>query len=208
MNAHPTPTLVRRRPSTRAHARGMATLTVVAVLFFILSLVAAYTNRNLIFEQRTSGNQVRSTLAFEAAEAGVEWALSMLHSGRIDDNCVPSTDPARPSFRGRYLSIDPTSGVITPAGALAADNGSTVWPSCVFNGNDWNCSCPTPGNAPALAAPAGTEVYPAFRVRFVRLSLTQPSIVRIEVNGCTRLNDACLDFPSTAGAGEGRVTVS
>ncbi|MBK7062382.1 MAG: hypothetical protein IPH51_18705 [Rubrivivax sp.] len=33
------------------------------VLFFIMSLVAAYTSRNLIFEQRTSANQLRSTQA-------------------------------------------------------------------------------------------------------------------------------------------------
>ena len=43
--------------------RGAATLAVVALLFFIVSLVAAYTNRNLIFEQRTSGNQFRATQA-------------------------------------------------------------------------------------------------------------------------------------------------
>ena len=40
--------------------RGLASLIVVSLLFFIISLVAAYTNRNLIFEQRTSGNQYRN----------------------------------------------------------------------------------------------------------------------------------------------------
>jgi Tfp pilus assembly protein PilX len=67
--------------STRRHAhqgqRGVATLIVVLVLFFVVSLVAAYTNRNLIFEQRTASNQYRSTQALEAAEAGLEWAISM-----------------------------------------------------------------------------------------------------------------------------------
>jgi hypothetical protein len=33
------------------------------LLFFIISMVAAYTSRNLIFEQRTSANQYRSTQA-------------------------------------------------------------------------------------------------------------------------------------------------
>ena len=46
------------------------------VLFFIMSLVAAYASRNLIFEQRTSANNYRSTQAFEAAEAGLEWSGS------------------------------------------------------------------------------------------------------------------------------------
>ena len=46
--------------------RGAATLIVVMLLFFIMSMVAAYTSRNLIFEQRTSANQYRSSQAFEA----------------------------------------------------------------------------------------------------------------------------------------------
>jgi hypothetical protein len=53
----------------------VATLTVVMVLFFVVSLVAAYAGRTSIFEQRTSANQYRSTQALEAAEAGLEWAV-------------------------------------------------------------------------------------------------------------------------------------
>lgn len=192
----------------RRHAeRGLATLTVVAVLFFVMSLVAAYTNRNLIFEQRTSGNQYRSTLAHEAAEAGVEWALALLNGGRIDDSCSPTADAAQATFRQRYLTIDPASGVVIPAGALSADQGSTVWPTCVFDGAGWNCGCPAAGT-PALAAPAGSNVFPAFRVRFVRSGVNQPAVVQLQVNGCTRLAAECLDFPSQAVAGEGRVTMT
>ena len=187
--------------------RGVASLVVVAVLFLILSLVAAYTNRNLIFEQRTSGNLHRSTQAFEAAEAGVEWALTMLNAGRIDASCAPSADPADTSFRQRYLAIDAASGVVAPAGVLTAAFESTVWPSCVFNGTDWNCSCPAAG-ALALEAPPGAGIFPAFRVRFSRASVTQPGVVRLQVNGCTRLDDDCLDFPARAIGGEGRATVT
>jgi hypothetical protein len=187
--------------------RGAASLVVVAVLFLILSLVAAYTNRNLIFEQRTSGNLYRSTQAFEAAEAGVEWSLTMLNAGRLDASCTPSVNVADTTFRQRYLAIDPSSGVVSPAGVLTPGFESTVWPSCVFNGNDWNCSCPAAG-APALAAPAGTAIFPAFRVRFSRASVTQPGVVRLEVNGCTRLDDDCLNFPAQAVGGEGRATVT
>ena len=57
--------------------RGAATLIVVMLLFFIVSLVAAYAGRNLIFEQKTSANQYRATQAFEAADAGLEWALAV-----------------------------------------------------------------------------------------------------------------------------------
>jgi PilX N-terminal len=188
--------------------RGVATLIVVALLFFIVSMVAAYTNRNLIFEQRTSGNQYRSTLAIEAAEAGVEWALSQLNSGHIDADCEPSAEVTETSFRQRYLSIDDTTGAITPAGALTAGNESLVWPSCVFDGDSWDCSCPVPGDAPTLVEPAddGTP-HPAFRMRFVRVSTTQPGIVRLEVNGCTNLDNGCLDFPAAGVSGEGRSTI-
>ena len=62
-----------------AGQRGAASLIVVMLLFFVLSLTAAYANRHLIFEQKTSANQSRSTAAFEAAEAGIEWALAQLN---------------------------------------------------------------------------------------------------------------------------------
>ncbi|MBK7062119.1 MAG: pilus assembly PilX N-terminal domain-containing protein [Rubrivivax sp.] len=93
---------------------GAATLIVVMVLFFIMSMVAAYTSRNLIFEQRTSANQLRSTQAAEAAEAGLQWALGLLNAGRINANCVPSTNLADTTFRQRYLYIDGSNGHVTP----------------------------------------------------------------------------------------------
>jgi Tfp pilus assembly protein PilX len=78
---------LRRTPRRVAAAqRGAAALAVVMVLFFVISLVAAYASRNLVFEQRASTNQYRSTLALETAEAGAEWALALLNTGRIDDS--------------------------------------------------------------------------------------------------------------------------
>ena len=47
--------------------RGAAALIVVMLLFFIVALVGAYAHRNLLFELRTAGNQVRSTQAFSLA---------------------------------------------------------------------------------------------------------------------------------------------
>ena len=76
---------MRQHASHATPQRGAAALVVVMMLFFIMSLVAAYASRNLIFEQRTSANNYRSTQAFEAAEAGLEWAIAMLNGGRIDD---------------------------------------------------------------------------------------------------------------------------
>lgn len=182
-----------------ARQRGAATLIIVALLFFVMSLVAAYTNRNLIFEQRTGSNQQRSTMAFEAATAAIEWTLSMLNGGRIDDSCVPSVEVTDPPFRERYLTIDAATGEITPR---IGPDGEALWPSCVFDGSAWTCSCPRAGG-PALAAPAGTAVFPAFRIVFEPTG-RQDGTVELRVNGCTRLDDGCLDFPQGVVGGEGR----
>lgn len=186
---------------------GAASLIVVMVLFFLMSLVAAYTSRNLIFEQRTSVNQYRATQAYEAAEAGLEWALTMLNSGRIGASCSETgATTADTSFRQRYLAIDAGTGMVTPR--VGPTSGTPLWPSCVSNGaGGWACSCPSDA-APSLTAPAGTGVFPAFRVRFTSNDLTRPGLIRIESNGCTKLDDACLNHPATAQNLEGRANVA
>lgn len=185
-----------RRSARRPAQRGIATLAIVAVLFFIVALVAAYTNRNLIFEQRTSGNQWRSTMALEAAEAGVEWALAQLNTGRIGNDCRPTDDVAQAGFRERFLAIG-DDGVVTPA-----DDAQFA---CVANADGgWNCDC-TADATPAPAPADGAGIFPAFRGRF--LPSARPGVVRIEVNGCTRLDDRCLAFPSQALGNEGRASL-
>jgi hypothetical protein len=205
----------RHRPPLgfRQAARGAAALVVVMVLFFIVALVAAYTSRNLIFEQRTSANQYRSTQAFEAAEAGLEWALAMLNSGRIDETCLPRTDPAiaGDSFRQRYLSVDPDSGLVD---VRTRSDGQPLRPACVFDGTDWKCSCPLDGAA-VLDAPVGAGPFPAFVLRFFRNDPPYPpgsaaypaGVVRIESTGCTRLDADNVCAPTTA-SGDGRATVT
>ena len=188
-----------------ARPRGAASLIVVMMLFFLVSLVAAYSGRNLIFEQRTSVNQFRAVQGFEAADAGVEWALAMLNGGRITDACVEGVAAtAQTSFRQRYLNINPATGVVTPRTTAA---GAVLTPSCVFDGTNWVCSCPDNG-PPALTLPAGGGVYPAFRIRFVTTNVVRPGVIGIESQGCTRLADACLNFPATAVESEGRALVT
>ncbi len=183
------------------HQRGIAALVVVLVLFFIVALVAAYTSRNLIFEQRTAANQYRSTAAIEAAEAGLEWALAMLNHGRIDAACETSSSTTDTSFRERYLSIDPSTGSI---GVRKTSTNADLLPSCVFDGTGRTCSCPSDG-ASTLVAPTDSAVHPAFRVRFKPLAGTpsQPGLVQVEAVACTRLDDTCLAFPGTLGAVQG-----
>ncbi len=183
------------RPGTQ---RGAAALIVVMLLFFIISLVAAYAGRNLIFEQKTSANQYRATQAFEAAEAGLEWALAMLNGGRIDTACSPPSpvNNALPSFRQRYLNID-ADGNYAPR--LWADNITRERPSCVQSDAGWNCSCPT-GAAPTPVIPAGTATRPAFRVCFEVVDPAQPGVVRVVSTGGTTF--ATVDRPCQEG-GEG-----
>lgn len=195
------------------HQRGAATLIVVMVLFFVMSLVAAYTNRSLIFEQRTSANQYRATQSLEIAEAGMEWAVSQLNFGRIDSACVRSTSTADTSFRQRYLNIDPVTGKITPDANPA---GGDLTALCVRSSTGWVCNCPSTG-LPTVATPTTTDQTPAFRVRFRAISLpavtpAQPSAVWVDVVGCTRLgagaSDACLSFTGQGALNEGRTVVS
>jgi Tfp pilus assembly protein PilX len=206
--------------------RGAATLIVVMVLFFIVSLVAAYASRNLIFEQKTASNQMRSSQAFEAAEAGVEWALSQLNTGRATAACVPSTTLTDQVLRERYLNIDATTGSIA---ARTASGGGSVQPSCVFDTssadpNDWRWSCRCPAidaASAALTGPATTTPAPAFSLRFCSAETASVSnclsasvrsgVIRVDANGCTRLDANCLAFGAAQARGaaaEGASTVS
>ncbi len=200
-------TATHRRPQ-----RGAASLLVVMVLFFAISLVAAYTSRNLIYEQRTSANQYRSTLAFEAADAGAEWATAQLNEARMTDDCVPlatasavSVSSPQPSFRERYVSIDNATGRIAPVASRLA--------GCVYNGTDWVCDCPASGE-PNLAAATttGSGPFPAFWVRFEPpdpdpAAIQPPGVVAVRVNACTRNDPACLRFNREAQSGDGVASV-
>jgi Tfp pilus assembly protein PilX len=191
--------------------RGAATLVVVMVLFFVISMVAAYTSRNMIFEQRTGANLYRATQSFEAAEAGMNWALMMLNGGRIDDQCQATTSVSNNSFRQRYLTIDGSTGLVTPASPATA--GVQLTPTCVFDGGTgtWSCSC-TVTSTPLPTTPTGAAVSPAFRVRFSAPTLSsggavEPGLVRIDVVGCTRLENDCLDVNGASLANEGRTVL-
>jgi hypothetical protein len=199
----------RLTPSLAGPRRGLATLVVVMVLFFILALTAAYTNRNLIFEQKTSSNQYRSTQAFEAAEAGLEWALAQLNGGLVNASCQP--DGGGFSFRGRYLgTIDADGSINSPA--RRSDDSAELMPACIFDGSNWRCNCPD--DAPALPAFTGNDSKPAFRVQFTRSDLEpdtfkpRPGVVKITAYGFTRCASDCFDPTPKPPAGEAMAAVS
>ena len=174
-----------------ARQRGAAALAVSLVLLFGMTLIAFFVNRGMIFEQRTSANQYRSTKAFEMAEAGLEWAVAKLNTesaiaaANQTLNCAPSTLAADNTFARRYLTIGATGiGVVAngrPAGSVASD-GSVIE------------RCPAPGTSATL----GAASEPRFMVTFDRTGLTDPWSVRINSRGCTNAGDWCVDGSTTS----------
>lgn len=183
-------------PQLRRPQGGAATLIVVMVLFFVMSLVAAYSSRNIVFEQRTATNQYAAMVSLEAADAGLEWALGLLNGSRIDNNCTPSNVVANTSFRQRYLQLDADTGNIAVTNLV---RDGPQWPTCWYDRttNQWVCHCPGTVGSVISSTPADTFA-PSFRVRFIALSDASPpgkaGVVAIEVNGCTSWDPACLNF--------------
>lgn len=187
------------RPIPRHGQRGAATLLVVVVLFFILALVSAYAGRTLIFEQRISANNQRATQAFEAAEAGIEFAIASLGAGRVDDACQATTNTAFNSFRQRHMNIDGTGAY----GLSVAQ--SNLRPTCMVLNGGTTCSCPN--GAPALVVPVGTATAPTFQVRFDTAGIAQPGVVRVISKGCNGIGSQCYAGVAAAADAEAEVSV-
>jgi hypothetical protein len=165
--------------------RGAASLAVVMVLFFILAMVAAYTNRNLIFEQRTSANSYRSARSLAAADAGVDWTIAMLNGGAIGTACTSAG--ATDEFRTRYLTLQPDGSfkAVDWPTVFAADfpeGPKTIQaqPSCSgVEGGGWACSCPI--LSPPAQLDAANSEHPTFTVKFADSS---PGVVVLKVRAC------------------------
>ena len=167
--------------------RGAAALIVTLMLFLAMALAALALGRHLVFGHRASANQARATQAFEAAEAGLEWAQAQLNSTqRIGADCQPSADPAATTFSERYLGIDRGTGVVA---------ASALRQSCVRTASGWSCSCPAAGPA-VLVAPGGNVVAPAFSLQFQ--PATRAGALRVSATGCTSLAGACVPGSATA----------
>jgi Tfp pilus assembly protein PilX len=175
--------------------RGAATLIVTLLMFLAMALVAIFVNRNLVFEQRSAANQVRSTQAFEAAEAGLEWALAQLNDPqRIGPDCRPSADPAATSFRSRHLAFDRTTASFTPVTWNQAGTPTALQPSCVRSATGWSCSCPSQ-SLPTLVPPAGNAPAEAFALQFA--AGAKPGTVRVIATGCSNFAGVCQPGSTT-----------
>ncbi len=173
--------------SNRRFQRGAGALVAVVLLYVAMAIIVVFTNRNLIFEQKTSANQYRATLALEAAEAGLEWATTMLNkSGRITAQCVDVTAGSGVNFREKYLDYERSR---IPNWAPIVGSG-TVVAACVTGQDrtDWTCSCPSV-SAGALVSPV-SAVAPAvggFKPGFAIAFVTNPATRSVDLvsYGCT-----------------------
>ncbi len=162
-----------------APARGIAALTVVMVLFFVLAMVAAYTNRTLIVDQRSTTNALRSAQALDVIEAGTEWAIAQINSGRLSSTCGSSTVDTDSTLRARYIELQGDYSY-KPAGG-----GPATPMACVSNLGTWVCSCPKLGAKPTLA-PTADGNGQAFWVEF-NVGISKPGVVPIVTQGCSNL---------------------
>ena len=185
MMQHPT------HPHQASPTRGVAALTVVMILFFVMALVAAYTNRNLVFEQRISANSYRSARALDASEAAIDWTLSMLNGGRIDTSCVSSNSTNDRDFRGNYLNLMDTSDLQGPGRyetVWRLDPTKMMFPSCISKNGALSCICPTlAARTPTVAVPSdgiGTAFNVLLRTPTNEL---QPGTLNVDALGCASI---------------------
>jgi len=177
-------------PSTKpGRQNGAATLVVVMVLFLVMAMMAAYGNRNIVFEQRISSNYYRANLAFETAEAGIEWTLGMLNGDNVDQQCR-SSGAAGSRFRTRYARIDTTTWGVTTLPGIASVTG---YANCAQTGGagGWVCSCPDNGMTaltylnPAASANSLQSSFVMMLVMQPVANPLKPGIMRVRSRSCT-----------------------
>ncbi len=182
--------------STAKKQSGAATLVVVMVLFFVMAMMAAFANRNLVFEQRIASNYYRASVALETAEAGGEWVVAALNGGLIDAQCKPQENGTS-SFRDRYLSIssERAISIATPLPPALPPPAPPPTPqpvaACINSeAQAWVCQCPADGVIVMPAPAAATRLQPMFNVRFQPLA--RAGAVRVRIMACTDLTANCL----------------
>lgn len=187
----PVPTHARR-----AAARGAAALGLTLALLAAAALLSLSATRQVLLDLRLAGRETGTVQAFEAADAGLDWALAMLNAaGTVDAQCRPhdtdvDTDTnagadagAGPTFRDRALTLDPVTGAYLAHGIEAA---------CSLDPDGgWSCACPASSGPPPIGpGPA------AFRVAV--LAGRHPGTVRLRAVGCAPAVDG--GCPPAAGA--------
>lgn len=168
-----------------ASQRGAATLAVALLMLGAMLLVLLAANRVTLLELRQATNQEQSTVAFEAAEAGLEWATALLNAPqRLGNDCRPSPLSSE-SFRQRHLDLGSAS--LAPRALM---------PACLRGPDGWSCACPG-GGAADLGAADGPQTRAAFSLRLA--AGPRSGVLRLVSTGCSRWGGDCRP---AAGGGE------
>ncbi|HSC62567.1 MAG TPA: hypothetical protein VLD35_02960 [Caldimonas sp.] len=162
----------------------MAALFVTVMLCFAMVLAVAVAHRNVVVEEQRSANELRAASAFEAAEAGLDWALVRVNDPTpIGVDCLPSGEATARSFRDRLMRIDVPSGEVALRTWIDGGTPVPLQAACIRSADGWACRCPLDGR-PALPASVGNAMAPAFVVELAASS--RPDVVRVVATGCTR----------------------
>ncbi len=182
--------------------RGAAALGVTLLLLLVMALGGAWVQRGLVVEQRASAHQAAAVQAFEAAEAGLQWAEAQLNAGgRIGADCLPSTAPTAATFRDRMLQQVPATDLLRPRHAAG-----TASAACVKTATGFGCDCPNGGAPSTLARPAGDGPFPAFRLSFAQSGL--PGRLRVVATGCSTALPPCIGSGGTRADASARIEVT
>lgn len=132
-------------PKDRAATqRGAATLFMTVVLLLAVGLIALYTNRSAIMEQRLSANEIRSKQAFAAANAGIEYALAYLRAPNGFNNV----------FISNGTGVSAGAPVTLPSGGNVSYYTAVFCDSTVANNLP---ACPTARSATLLVPSTGVQ---------------------------------------------------
>lgn len=190
------------KPHYARPQRGAASLLATMVLLISMSIVMLYLNRSLIFEQKTSANQMRSTAALETAEAGMEWVTGMLNSPYDLTTDCSALSTTNISFRRKYVQTMWNDATSPTTDVVAA---TTTYPGCKISGTTLTCNCPAVPGSGSVTASLGTTVQPSFTVAFQAVA-GDVEAVRVIVTGCTAQASACT--PATTGSSDATASIS
>lgn len=189
---------------TRDSQRGAAALALTTLLALAGLLVVAYAQRHVVAETRGSAHALRTAQAFEAAEAGLDWAIA-----RLDDDtpigaaCDPSADTVDRSFRDGHLQRTADAGArYVPVTWRRGGVDVPLAAACVRGASGWRCSCPRDDD-PAPEVDLDGDATPAFHVH-LEVGPT-PAVLRVVATGCLRADAKCAATSDGADTAAARV---
>ena len=111
------------------------------VLLLAVGLIALYTNRAAIMEQRLSANEMRTKQAFAAANAGLDHALAYMRNGGVDQDKDDVVDAIISN------TLTSASGQPSHYKVVYCDALEIPWSSCPStNAGTLACTLPPTGN--------------------------------------------------------------